>query len=115
MLLIRLDEPSARAQYAVRHLLSRFTGWAVEFAGSEEEFRSSALPKFRYGNPVPGETEVVAMQASGGMGAKGEVPRNPLWAGKDCCPFAIRQSTVVIQLRAASTFCLGRRNLHHAA
>lgn len=66
MLLVKLDDPGPRARYAVNHLLGRMTGWPLRFAGSEEEFRSSSLPKVRYGEPDD-EATVYTIHASGGL------------------------------------------------
>lgn len=77
MLLVRLDDPTPRARFAVDHLLGRMTGWPVHFAASEEEFRSSELPKVRYGSAAQDSAEVLTVHASGALGLRHALPAEP--------------------------------------
>jgi len=65
MLLVKLDAPSSRARYSVGHLLGRMTGWDFAFAASEEEFRSSPLPRLRYGARSDADDPALVIHASG--------------------------------------------------
>lgn len=60
--LVHVDAPGPRASYMIRHVLERMLGIGVVFAAGEEEFRSAALPRLRYGIPSEG---VLTIPASG--------------------------------------------------
>ncbi len=77
MLLIRVDDPSPRAQYALKHLLGRMTGWSVAFAATEEEFRSSTLPRLRYGARADTNDPALVLHASGVLARAGTVLEEP--------------------------------------
>jgi len=77
MLLIRVDDPSPRAQYALKHLLGRMTSWSVAFAASEEEFRSSTLPRMRYGARADANDPALVLHASGALARTGTVLGEP--------------------------------------
>jgi hypothetical protein len=77
MLLIRVDDPSPRAQYALKHLLGRMTGWSFAFAATEEEFRSSTLPKLRYGARADVNDPALVLHASGALESAGTVLKEP--------------------------------------
>lgn len=72
MLLIGSVDHSPRARYALHHLLGRMTGWRVAIAASEEEFRSSDLPKLRYGASDDAADNTLTIHASGAMGHVGD-------------------------------------------
>lgn len=77
MLLVRLDDPTPRARFAVNHLLGRMTSWPVHFAASEEEFRSSELPKVRYGSAGSEGADALTVHASGALGLEHALPAEP--------------------------------------
>jgi hypothetical protein len=77
MLLVRLDDHTPRARFAVNHLLGRMTGWPVHVAASEEEFRSSELPKMRYGSAATDSADVLTVHASGALGLHHALPAEP--------------------------------------
>lgn len=77
MLLVRLDDPTPRARFAVNHLLGRMTSWPVHFAASEEEFRSSELPKVRYGSAGSEGADALTVHASGALGLQHALPAEP--------------------------------------
>jgi hypothetical protein len=77
MLLIRVDDPSPRARYALKHLLGRMTGWSVAFAASEEEFRSSTLPRLRYGARADASDPSLVLHASGALARTGRSVDQP--------------------------------------
>jgi len=58
MLLVRLETPSPRGQYIVRHVLE-IAGIPVRFVQGDEEFRSATGPKLNYGpTPIEGAYHV---------------------------------------------------------
>lgn len=77
MLLVRLDDPTPRARFAVNHLLGRMTSWPVHVAASEEEFRSSELPKVRYGSAGSEGADALTVHASGALGLQHALPAEP--------------------------------------
>ncbi len=48
MLLVHVEQPSARSTYVIRHVFERMLGMPIRFSGGVEEFRSATGPRLSY-------------------------------------------------------------------